>query len=267
MTHTIIHDFPFSANITIIFTGVYWKMTSLTYEDLFTTTATIFAYSLNLATCYISIIFFNAVGDQFVDVVHEVMDMQRIMAEIGIPYSTAHLYQVSRKLAFAVLPILLMVFYLTPTLEECTGVLYPYFVRILCMSFGAQISGGALETAGLYAKLLKRLKKNRQQYTQDQQIEITHTATKLMWMYQNLYHKIFKIFDVIFLINIYANRIELAFVVGYIYIQGLQHNTFFLTWLIMYIPGNLIHFFIYTSMYMINIRVSTINKYLTFVIF
>lgn len=77
----------FSANIAIIFTGVYWKIISLTDQELLTMFSVMLAYKFNLTICYLSILQFNIVGRQLANQMLTVLKMQDIMEKIGIPYT------------------------------------------------------------------------------------------------------------------------------------------------------------------------------------
>lgn len=235
-------------------------MLSIKDQDLFTVVSVIFTYSLNLAICYFSIIYVNTVGSHFIHQLFKICKIEQIMAKMEIPYSVENLFRFTMKLILSVLPILLILFFINFTLAELMGIVYPYVIRVIYMGTAAQMATGGLQMAPLFVKMLKNLKKDRGQYKLDEQIEIMLTATELILMYQDVFKSFNDIYGILFFVNIYANSLEMAFLVGYIYLRGAQ-DTSILTWLIMYIPGNLIHFYLYSCFQEVITRVSIINKY------
>lgn len=255
--------FSFLVILVIIFTGVYWKMISMKDQELFTTICIKIAYCLNLTTCYISIIYFNIVGRSVIRLIFESYHVHNLMETIGIPYSHANMYRVTFALTILIIPILLIIFAINFTLAEIMGVVYPYFIRVMYMSTAAQFATGGLQLTFPFKKLLKNIKRHSEQYTPDEQIKMIVTFTKLLSMFQKCISLQYEIYGVLFFVNIYANAFEMAFIIGYIYVHGLQ-DTFILSWLIMYIPGNLIHLYLYTIVEFMNKRVSAVNIYLMF---
>lgn len=240
-------------------TGVYWKFLCIKNEDYFTIVSVSFVYGLNLAVCYISIIYFNIIGRSYVTQIQKLVAIHNVMEEIGIPYSAVYLYRCTISVLLALIPILMKISSLTFTLAETMCLVYPYLIRTMFMVAAAQAGVIALQMVSLYVKPLKNLKKHKDNYTLDEQIQIILTSTKLMWMYQNMFRTFNEIYGILFFINIYANSLEMAFAIGYTYIRGGQ-DKFSLSCLMLYIPGYLINSFLYTSFHEVNTKVSRKNK-------
>lgn len=255
----LLTNFFFSVNSAIVFTGAYWKMISIWDQEKFMVVSAIFIGGVNLITYYISIIYMNIVSRNYVVQLLRVNEIHNVMANIGIPFSHSYLFRSTMNVTALFVPPLSIILLLNFTLAEIMCVVYPYFIRIMYMSSAAQILGGALGMAALYRKPLKNLKKYEGEYTIDEQIHIILTTKKLMWMFQDTFKDLMGIYDVLLFINIYANSLEMAFTMGYIYIYGLQ-DTSLLWWLALYIPGNIINLYVYTAFDRIDIRVSKIIK-------